>query len=149
MDPTNICVKPYWNSNEERLLCMMLLDDGIAPRLSVRAGPAFWRCFIVQNRKTGIIYAKYRFRYKDPEEDRWYHIVPATQDANTLQGTREKIEATYRLAVSIAGEAPENAIQCFYPPDDGGDHMKTIIWLEQQDLIEIKVEPLKDSNGNS
>jgi hypothetical protein len=42
-----------WMSNEEKLLALIVLDDAVAARLTDRGGEAFFRAFIVQNRKTG------------------------------------------------------------------------------------------------
>jgi hypothetical protein len=131
---------PYWNSNEEKLLCLMVLDDGAVERmLGPGIAAAYWRGFIVQNRETGVIYCKSRFKHANGDRN-WYQVTPEIQNASTMQDLREKFEATFRLAIDITGGDAEKAILCFYPPDDYGDGAKTIIWLEQQDLIEIRVE---------
>jgi len=41
------------------------------------------------------------------------------------------------LAFGVKAAGAEEAIHCFYPPDDQGDPLKMIVWLEQQGLIEI------------
>jgi hypothetical protein len=134
--------EPYWNSNKEKLLCFMLLDDSVVQDIIVPgAKPAYWRAFIVQNRETGIISCKYRFKQQDSTN--WYQIIPAEQNVNTAQDLREKMETVFRLACCVFGAYPDKVIQCFFPPDDGGDGAKTIIWLEMQDLVELtKVEGL-------
>jgi hypothetical protein len=114
----------------------MVLDDGVVQDVIVPgAKPAFWRAFIVQNRETGIVSCKYRFKQIDATN--WYEITPKEQNANTVKVLREKVETVFRLASGAFGADPNKAIQCFYPPDDGGDGAKTIIWLEMQDLAEI------------
>ena len=52
-----------WDTHKEKLLCHMVLDDGFAKGLSPIAGSAFWRAFIVQDRKTGVISCKMRWKY--------------------------------------------------------------------------------------
>lgn len=127
-----------WNIRKEKLLCHMLLDDGIAQRVVPGAAPAYWRAFIVQDRETGIISAKFRFRKPNGDRD-WHEIIPALQNDQTVQRLRRSLEAVLRTGLLLVqGINPEHAIKSFYPPDDGGDPNRTIIWLEQQDLIEEK-----------
>lgn len=143
-----------WNSNKERLLCMMVLDDDLAPALSPLAGPAFWRAFIVQNRKTGEVLVKFRFKYKNGERS-WYAVTAKDKQNAEAEATRLRcgLEDVLRLALravplDIDPERVDHAVQCFYPPDDEGDPGKTIIWLEQRDLIEItKFIPPKGSES--
>lgn len=137
---------PYWNTQKEKLLCLMVLDDAIAQKMLPGIEPAFWRGFIVQDRQTGSIFAKFRFRYK--EHSNWAEIVPTVQNDNTLQDLRFKLELTFRLAADIFSTANgvvvdiDKVMACFYPPDDDGDPGKTLIWLEMRDLIGItRVEP--------
>lgn len=130
--------EPSWIANKEKLLCLIVLDDGIVQKMMPGAPPAFCRAFIVQNRDTGLIYCKYRFKHADGRN--WYRIVPEEQNADTVEVLRRGFEITFKTATAMAGGDYENAFQCFYPPDDKGDPGKTIIWLEQKDLIEISVE---------
>lgn len=130
-----------WNTQKEKLLCLMVLDDEIAQKMMPGAASAFWRGFIVQDRQTGTIFAKFRFRYKD--HSNWAEIVPPVQDENTMKDLRFKLELTVRLASDIFSTANgvvidiDKVIVCFYPPDDGGDPVKTVAWLEMRDLIKI------------
>jgi hypothetical protein len=133
-----------WESNKEKLLCFVLLNDAIAQRLVPGAAPAYWRAFIVQNRETGQILARMRFKQPDGSRN-WTEIVPTIQNDQTLQDIRCKLEDVFRIATSVFGIYPDNAIKCFYPPDDNGDPGKTLIWLEQRDLVEItRIEPKGD-----
>ncbi len=128
-----------WNADTEKLLCLMVLNDDIVQRMLLPgAPPAYWRAFIVQNRSSGLIYCKFRFKQHDSRN--WYQITPTIQNDQTVQELRRKMEATFRLAVDIAGGDADKAIECFFPPDDNGDYGKTLIWLEMQDLIEIRIE---------
>jgi len=34
----------------------------------------------------------------------------------------------------------DEAIQFFEPPDDNGNPMHTVMWLDEKDLIDIKIE---------
>ncbi len=126
-----------WNANEEKLLSLIVLDDGFARQLSDRAGPAFFRAFIVENRATGAISMKHRF--KDIDGDRqWYSVTPKEQGPGTVdelrQGMRTVLEeAAHMIQVPL----PPGAIQCFDPPDDRGDWERTIEWLIERDLVEV------------
>ena len=53
------------NFGEEKLVCLMVLDDSFARKLSCTAGPAFCRAFILENRTTHRITALMRFKYED------------------------------------------------------------------------------------
>ena len=126
-----------WETEKEKLLCMMVLDDDVAAQLSREAGPAFWRGFIVQDRATGQIFAKFRYRYANGERN-WYEIQPHQQNDQTMLTLRCKLEDSL---VGIAGHLHidlSRAIKCFYPPDDEGDPTRILSWLEERDLIEIK-----------
>lgn len=133
-----------FNLNEEKMLCLMVLDDSLAKRLSEKAGHAYWRAFILENRTTHRVYAQYRFRYEDDERS-WFQIQPREQESLEVAIARLRcgLEDVIRTGLAVFGvEASmiENAIHCYYPPDDQGDPLKTIVWLEEQDLVEIKVE---------
>lgn len=139
-----------WNANEEKLLCLMVLNDDLADKLSCIAGPAFFRAFIVQNRKTGKIIAKMRWNYITKGKS-WTYLEPKEQGQpeQLSEHLRCSIQDILTTAASVIGnlsqKETEDAIHCFYPPDDGGDPGKVIIWLEQQDLVEIvgveRIEP--------
>ena len=64
--------------------------------------------------------------------------------AQVTKVSRSHVRRRALLATKICSGDSARAIECFYPPDDGGDGLKTIIWLEQKDLIELKeVRPEK------
>jgi hypothetical protein len=134
-----------WLTDEEKLLCHMVLDDSLGPQVSDIAEGAFFRAFIVQNRKTGLISAKMRWSYKKPKGKSWVELKPTDQNQNdpymTVEYLRCGIENVLKTALTAFGINPQkvaNAVHCYYPPDDGGDASKTIIWLEERDLIEIE-----------
>lgn len=136
-----------WNVNEEKLLCLMLLDDNLAPLMSSDAGPAYFRAFIVENRKTGEVALKLRFRYKRGPR-MWTKF--AHKELRGAEAMKEFHAGVVNMltyaAQGIGRELPASAIKSFYPPDDQGDAGKTIIWLEMQDLIEIEsVVPIPPS----
>ncbi len=127
-----------WNCDEEKLLCHIVLVDSMAKKLSERAGPAFFRGFIVEDRATGIISMKYRYRYEDGERN-WFSVTPKQQqgpgtakelEKSMLAGLRE---AARRLCIPL----PPGSVVFFYPPDDGGEFERTLEWLQERDLIEI------------
>ena len=130
--------EPYVNTAKEKLLCLMVLHDDIAQQMFPGVEPAFWRGFIVQNRETGKVFAKMRFKY--PDHTNWAEIVPKEQNDNpvkTMEYLRARMVLTFTVVTGILGGDAAHAIQCFFPPDDGGDGCKTLIWLEMQDLVEI------------
>jgi len=120
-----------WIANEEKLLCLLLIDDSVAHELSYLAGPAFWRGFVVENRVTGEVCMRQRFKYKTHTS--WSVI---RSPGEYLPGT---IAALMVGALACKGIAADK-LHSFYPPDDDGDPFKTIEWLTQRDLIEEKVE---------
>jgi hypothetical protein len=130
--------------NKEKLRCLVVLDDDVASKLSCAAGPAYCRGFILENRETHEVFALYRFKYEDGERN-WFRLIPKEQTSveAAVEDLRLKIETVLNLAIMVFGvkeKAAKDAILSFYPPDDEGDPAKTIIWLEQQDLVEITVE---------
>jgi hypothetical protein len=126
-----------WNIDTEKLLCHMVLLDEYAKQLSDDAGEAFWRAFIVQNRETGEIIAKFRWNYKSRGRC-WYQMKPGPDVKDQLQHLRRALENTTCEALEHFGVDPvaaAQAIQSFYPPDDEGHGIRTVNWLLEQDLI--------------
>jgi hypothetical protein len=130
--------EPYWDSDSEKLRCHIVLDDDAAQKLSSRAGNAYFRAFIVENRATHQIGMKFRYKYRNPEERQWYFV---TTDKPGEEGVEDFVFGIRSVLLTGAAmmhvELRDDQIVEFYPPDDGGDSTKTIIWLEMQDLIEI------------
>jgi len=144
------------NFDEERLLCHMVLDDSFAEDLSHEAGPAFLRVFILENRNSKVVTARYRFLYRRNGEDlREAYVItpPQTGDqeqmVNHLQRT---LKSVFQMAMFIKGIPPEcieDALLSFYPPDDEGDSSKTIAWLldmernrigKEQPVLRVPIE---------
>jgi hypothetical protein len=124
-----------WLCNEEKLLALIVLDDGVAARLSDRAGQAFFRAFIVQNRATGRILMRFRFRYTD--HDAWFKINPKEQ-GTARHHLRENITGMLLEGAKTMGNVISPlAVEVFEPPDDEGDFDATIRWLDARDLITI------------
>jgi hypothetical protein len=124
-----------WNTAEEKLLCFMALDDVVAQKLNVNADSAYWRAFIVQDRKTGEMCAKFRYKYRDGNRN-WYKVTPPTQE-NAVERLVEGLKQVHELACQLFGLQVSDVVGCYYPPDDGGDPFVAIRWLEEQDLIEV------------
>lgn len=141
-----------WDIDTEKLLCHMVLDDTFAPLVSSQAAPAFWRAFIVQNRTTGQIKAKIRWNYKVRGRS-WTHMTPGPTIKDPMNHCRRALEnvlcqAMERMGIDMATAA--KAIESFYPPDDEGDPMKTIAWLQERDLVtEPRFEPLDPQGENN
>jgi hypothetical protein len=129
----------YWDSNKEKLLCMMLVDDKYSGLLSPNAGDAFFRAFIVEDRKTKDVIIKFRFKYKNGKRN-WYEATHKTlKGKEAMEYFRSGMELTLIEGTEAFGlPVPDDFVQCFYPPDDEGDAMKTIEWLVEKDLIEVE-----------
>lgn len=130
-----------WETDKQKLLCHMLVNDKYAKILSPLAGGAFWRAFIVQDRVSGRVKAMFRFKYED--HSNWFEMNPSDQGETqaVIAKLRCSLEDVLMQAVKIMLGmecVPEDFIECFYPPDDGGDPQKTIQWLLERDLIEVR-----------
>lgn len=126
-----------WNCADEKLLCHIVLNDRFAKDLSSRAGPAFFRGFIVQDRATGIVSMKFRFRYED-DDRQWYEVKPKEQGPGTMDELRTAmLQIMVEAAALMHKRLPAGSVEFFYPPDDGGQAERTIAWLKEQDLIEV------------
>ena len=133
---------PSWDVDNEKLLCHILLDDSYAPMLSTRAGPAFFRAFIVENRATGQLSMKFRFKYQDGKRN-WFRITPTDGGKTGIEELRKGVRSGLKTSAIFMGiPLPEDAVKFFDPPDDGGDGMKTVAWLVERDLIEVSVEEM-------
>ncbi len=129
-----------WEPDKEKLLCLVVLDDDLAQRLSVGASDAFFRAFIVKNRETNEITMKFRFSYLTGERS-WYEVAAKSEIADPrayLEGAIRKILMLGLQAFAPEVRVPDEAVSLFRPPDDEGDPFKTIEWLHERDLIEVK-----------
>ena len=140
-----------FNLRTQKLHCLMLIDDALADVLSDKAGEAFWRAFIVEERETGEISANFRFRYTD--HDAWFSIHPGEDKQKQphkqlIEELANGLEKTLRacLFAMSRGKVPAPkwrrfsswaAISRFYPPDPE-DGEKTAEYLIQEDLVAAK-----------
>jgi hypothetical protein len=129
-----------WNMNEQKLHCMVVLNDVVGKKLSNKAGEAFFRAFVVESRETGEVWCKQRFRYT--HGDSWF-VMKAGSDTKLLSRDQQvryfanAVATTMRIGVSAAagGRAvPEGVVECFYPPDPESSKA-TLEWLQAQDLL--------------
>jgi hypothetical protein len=135
-----------WVTNKEKLLCLMVLNDNFASAHNfTQSGIAYFRAFIVQDRVTGVITGRFRFIKKSGKRD-WYTCTPKEQNDLTvtkLIANTEDALVTAAKLMGISAEEVSAAIECHYPPDDGGDDARTVLWLDERDLIEMKgFEPI-------
>jgi hypothetical protein len=130
-----------FNDVTQKLLCLITLDDRIGAALSDRAGTAFFRAFVVEDRKTGDVSARHRFRYT--HGDSWYAVTLSPEKQKLSRDEKvgylaERIESFMQQGCEkLAGmKPPKKMMERFYPPEpeDGG---KTIQWLIEQDLVEV------------
>ena len=141
--------------HEEKMLAVMILEDRIGQLLDQDASDTYWRGFIVENRTSGEISLRHRFRYRDGT-DSWYAVeLNADNQAKSraervdhLQSGMERALTTMiRERHAQKREPPIGIVQTRYVPDDNGDLMATVRWLEEQDLIKPpRCEP-KEANG--
>jgi len=134
-----------FNPISEKLLCMLALSDTIADKLGMPAD-AFWRGFVVQDRQSGEIRARHRFKYSDTKKN--WHEIRSSSKGKAL--SKEELVDSLKHGLSIVmafaavhfevnlDELDGEIVQEFYPPDDNGDVQATLDWLVQQDLVEIK-----------
>lgn len=131
-----------WEMDKEKLRCFITLDDNVALMLTKgRGGEAYFRAFILENRSTGQIMMKFRHSYKDGTKN-WYEGKAKDKvGEEAVTFLREAIETMLTIAcIAVGVELKPGNVQAYFPPDDGGDFNKTVIWLEMQDLIEVSVK---------
>lgn len=139
--------------NKEKLRCVVVVDDEVAGKLCSHPGPAYYRGFILEDRETHRVFALYRFKYDDGERS-WFRLDPKEQNGveAMVEHLRCGVEDVLKLGLLVFGvdaRLLENAITFHYPPDDEGDPMKTIVWLEGQDLAEITVEKTSQNEADA
>jgi hypothetical protein len=130
-----------FNMNTQKLHCLIVLSDDLAKALSYKAGNAFWRGFVVEDRRTGEVEARFRFRYVDG--DSWCKLGLNPDWRNwSLQKKVEHFVNSMEFVLRTAAEMmagttpPGEMVTRFYPPnpDDG---RATVEWLIAQDLVEV------------
>jgi hypothetical protein len=130
-----------FNLPKQKLHCLIALNDDLGSALSGHAGTAYFRAFVVEDRKTGEIFVNQRFRYKTG--DSWSQLR-ASKDKQHLS-VKEKveylaggIEKVMRMGLEMVAkrESPKDAVVRFYPPEPD-DSEKTLDWLIAQDLVQI------------
>ncbi len=129
-----------WRMDTQKLHCLLMVNDRLSEKLSDRAGEAFFRAFVVEDRTTGEVLMNMRFRYK--EGDSWMRMT--LSEDKSLLSLKEKIEyladgmeKTQRTALTMmsGGSAPpKEAVLRYYPPDPDSSE-KTLDWLMERDLI--------------
>jgi hypothetical protein len=120
-----------WNATEEKLVCLIVLDDDITEKIGVGdVQGGYLRGFVVRNRTSGNVTARYRFN--QPDGQSWYEIKPKGT-ADTSEGAESLCRV---LEAAFTKVSRGSSVDCFYPPDDNGCPMATVLWLEKLDLIE-------------
>lgn len=132
-----------FNLATQKLHCLIALNDEIGEALSNRAGVAFFRSFIVEDRETGEILANQRFRYTDGDSWATMKLGPDKQSLSRDEKIKyladgiEKVLRTGLAVLSSALKVSKEAVTCFYPPEPD-DASKTMDWLIAQDLVQMK-----------
>lgn len=141
--------KVGWLCQKQKLIAMIVLDDSVGNMLTDHANTPFFRGFVVEERNTGAISVRMRFRYRTG--DKWYSLQPDLQPDFLSLSRVEKIAVLTEsvewsvltaLEMMVGGKVkpPKCIVKSFFPPDDGGDWKKTIDWLVAEDLIEVREE---------
>lgn len=130
-----------FNMDTQKLHCLIVLNDQIAEVLSSNAGKAFWRAFITEDRESGEVTAKFRYRYKDSDSwarlllDPEKQLLPVAERVEYLaMHMKRLLQAAVEIMVN--SPAPEGVVAFFYPPEPD-DAQKTLEWLVAQGLVEI------------
>ena len=136
--------------NTQKLLCFIVLNDAFAEALGF-PHVAFFRAFIVQDRDTGEILMKQRFRHTDGKSWQRIRLDPERQKqsrAERVAFLQETIEGVLRAMVSILspdGAAPKDTVRCHYPPNPDGEPQETLDWLIAEDLVTVtRIERTED-----
>lgn len=130
-----------WDANKDKLICMLVVDDKLAEAVMGKTVSGYWRGFVMQNRETGEVRGEYRFKYANGDRN-WHKItMPSITDP---EKAKEKIHESMEQVLNTANEllGLPFRVEAFFPPDDGGDPVKTIEWLEKKDLIEVTRAPM-------
>jgi hypothetical protein len=138
-----------WDADNEKLLCLIVLQDKFSRLLSTTAGAAYFRGFITASRRTGLVSLKFRFAYLDGERS-WF-TLPERDAEGALEFFRGVVRGMFEATGKHTDrQLPDGALQFFEPPDDEGDGMRTIEWLVAKDLVEIKgIRPSGEERGTS
>lgn len=124
-----------WKCNDEKLRMLIALTDRDVERLCNRAGQAFFRAFIVENRETGHLMARFRFRYTTG--DSWYDVEPKKQDG-AIEFLRNALtDMILTTSAILVIPIKENDLHYYSPPDDQGNPDHTVAWLLEHDLVEL------------
>lgn len=136
-----------------KLLAMATLDDNFAHLLSDDAAEAFWRGFLLEDRKTGVLSFTFRFSYVEKGRS-WTNIEFVTPRAS-LEDLIEEIKLKMAMALlsgkaaKAAGMGPEAFRWHEVPVADREDSKRTMIWMEMQDLVhEPRFVPAEGGDGN-
>jgi len=133
-----------FNSETQKLHCLITLNDEVGKALSSKAGETFFRAFVTEERDDGEITARFRFRYRDG--DSWFQIrlgpehrklSVKEQVEHIVKGITEKTLLAGLQMVAGGVAVPGRVVACHYPPEPD-DAKKTVDWLFAQGLVEVK-----------
>jgi hypothetical protein len=128
--------------NTQKLHCLIVIDDTLGKALSCNADDAYFRAFVVEERETGEVFAKMRFRYTDNTSWMEIHLDPEKQKLSVaervryISGTVQRVMRTGMMVFAGGGPVPDAAVVLFNPPNPD-DAEGTLEWLIQQDLVQI------------
>lgn len=122
--------------NEMKLHVFMIVDDKLGEKIVGPGVDAYWRGFVIEDRKTGKVSAKYRFKYPDGHKS-WDSF--SCKDNIDKKAQIAKLTAGLEDVINIAARAfgLDFRVKSFFPPDDGGDCWKTVEWLQKTDFVTI------------
>lgn len=126
----------------QKLHCLIVMNDTIGKALSHKAGKAYFRAFVVEDRETGEILTNMRFRYVDGDSWMTMRLSPEKQKLSRerrIEYLTHAVEDTMRTGAQVFADGavpPKDMITCHYPPHPE-DAKDTLEWLLAQDLVEI------------
>jgi len=119
--------------NEESILAVIVIDDGISKELMGTFVGAYFRAFILKNRQSGEVYAKFRFKY--PDNKRSWSILTPKDQATAKQKLIEGI--TTMLMKATRHMLNKDIDVVVYEPPNPDNTEETIRWLEEKDVISV------------
>jgi hypothetical protein len=117
------------------LLHLLVVNDRVAEHLGIEDNRAYLRAFVLKDRTTGEVYGLMRFHQLNGKS--WTQIKH--QESAYLV---DALKSTFTLMTKIVAPEIEDPVQVFTPPRPDLSPDDTVVWLIEQDLIEVSiVEP--------
>lgn len=125
--------------NTQKLRCMIVMDDVIGEAFT-KPGLTFFRGFVTEERGTGQITARWRFRHSDGSSWTQIGVNSEFEKKSKDEQVVWLVDAMGLSAFAGGTPVPEGAIKAHYPPNPD-DAEGTLEWCIANDLMEVtKIE---------